>query len=131
MPGAAPTALAHGCFGTRPSPWHVVADNRAHHLPERRAGDRLQLPMPAAALAGLDRGAGLGAIAVTVLAALDRLEGDLHLRTIRGLSQIDLDRHRHIAAGCRPPSAAPNGPPPPKNASNRSPIEPNASKLGA
>ena len=120
----APAALAARLLGHAAVAVADVAGDRAHHLPERRARRRLQLPGAAAALARLDRRARLGAVAVAVLAALDRLVGDLDGRAVRGLEQVDLDRH----ARCRRPapdrgdrrSAAP----PPKNASNRSPIEP-------
>ena len=122
-------ALAAGLLGHATVAVADVADHRAHHLPERRTRHRLQLSGAAAALAGLDRRSRLGAVAVAVLTALDRLEGDLHLRAVGSLDQVDLDRDRDVGARRRPGASA--DAPPPKNASNRSPIEPNASKLGA
>ncbi len=127
---AAPAALPAGLAGDASVAVAGVADDRAHHLPEGRAGHRLQLPGAAAALAGLDRGARLGAVAVAVLAALDRLEGDLDLGALGGLRagrSRPRRRRRLPAAG---PARRRTGSPP-KNASNRSPIEPKPSKLGA
>ena len=45
---------------------------------------------------------------MAVLAALDRLEGDLHLRAVGRFDQVDLDRHGHVAArrGSRAPTGA-------------------------
>src|SRR5208337_337940 len=77
-----------------------VAHHSSHHLPERSTRARLQLSGTAAALAGLDRGSRLGAVAMAVLAALDRLEGDLDLRAARGLEQVDLDGDRDVGARC-------------------------------
>ena len=74
--------------------------------------DRLQLPAPAAALAGLDRRARLGAVAVAVLAALDRLVGDLHRRAA---APPRADRSRRPPRRRRPragPDRPPNAPPP-------------------
>ena len=94
-PVHAPTCrgtLVHGCAAHAPVAVAGVAGHRAHHLPEGRARDRLQLSGAAAALARLDRRSRLGAVAVTVLAALDRLEADLHASPVGRLEQLDLDR---------------------------------------
>ena len=124
----APAALAAGLARDAPVAVADVAQDRPHHLAERRARGALQLPGAAAALAGLDRRAGLGAVAVAVLAAVDRLVGDLDLGAVRRFDQVDLDRDGDVAAlrGPGPARAAP-----PKNALNRSLIEPNPSKFGA
>ncbi len=74
-----------------------VARLGAHHLAECRAGNGLKLARAAAALAGLDRGAGLGAVAVAALARLDGVEGDLDLRAARRLLERDLHLHAHVA----------------------------------
>ena len=131
--GAATAAAALAAGLARHAPVAVadVADDRAHHLPEGRARHGLQLPGAAAALAGLDRRARLGAVAAAVLAALDRLVGDLDAGALRGLREVDLDRDRDVAAGRRAAQRPPKGLAPPKNASKRSPIEPKPSKLGA
>ena len=126
---SAAAALAAGLLGHTTVAVADVADHRAHHLPERRTRRRLQLPGAAAALAGLDRRSGLGAVAVAVLAAVDRLEGDLHVRPASGFEQVDLHRHREVGA-LRRPRRPPNARPPPKNASNRSPIEPKPRSWG-
>ena len=79
-----------------------VAHHRSHHLAERRARGGLQLPRAAAALAGLDRGPRLGAVAVAVLAAVDRLIGDLHRLAVSRLDQIHFDRDGDVGARRRP-----------------------------
>ena len=58
-------------------------------------------PVAAAALARLDRRAGLGAVAVAVLAAVDGLVGDLDLGAAVGLREVDLDGHGDVAALAR------------------------------
>ena len=86
-----------------------VAGDRAHHLTEGRTGHRLQLTRAAAALAGLDRRTRLGAVAVAVLAALDRVKGDLDGGALCGLPQIDRYRDRDIAPRRRAPRAPTKG----------------------
>ena len=54
-----------------------VAEAGAHHLTEGSAHYALNLAYPLTARTALDRGAGLGAVAVTVIAAVDRLVGDI------------------------------------------------------
>ena len=43
---------------------------------------------------------------MTALAAVDRLVGDLDLRTMQRFDQVDLDRDRHVPARGRPPGAS-------------------------
>src|SRR3954462_6245838 len=63
--------------GPPPRPPAARGPARAHDLPERRARDRLQPAASVAARAGLDRRARLGPVAVTALAARDRVVADL------------------------------------------------------
>ncbi len=95
------------CSGTRPSPPQTSQTTVRTIWPNGVRVDRLQLAGAAAALAGLDRRARLGAVAVAVLAALDRLVGDLDRRAARGLEQVDLDGRRATS----PPGAGPRAPP--------------------
>jgi hypothetical protein len=114
-----------------------VARRLAHDLAERRARHLLQDADAAAALAGDDRGPGLGAVAVADLAGLDRLEAQLDAGAGRRLGERDVGVHGDVAALGRAGAAAPpearrrrRRPAPPKNASNRSEIEPKPSKFG-
>src|SRR5206468_11520499 len=70
---------------------HVALDG-AHDLPEGRPGDRLQAPGATAARARLDRRPGLGAVAMTALAARDRVVAHLVGGAVRGLLERDVDR---------------------------------------
>src|ERR1700676_3798344 len=99
-------AVAAGLRGHATIALAGIADHRPHHLPERRARRRLQLPGAAATLAGLDRSPRLGTIAVAMLTAVDRLERDLDLRAVSSLDQIHLDRDRNVGALCRPRASA-------------------------
>src|SRR5208283_4003014 len=58
-PAPAPATLAAWLLGDAAVAVAHVAEDGAHHLPERCAGDGLQLPAAAAALARLDRRARL------------------------------------------------------------------------
>src|SRR5436305_4129259 len=89
--GHATVAIAH------------VAHRGPDHLPEGRTGDRAQLSGALALGAGLDGSAGLGAVAVAVLAPRDRLVGDLHRRSACGLRQVDLGGHGDVATLGRTP----------------------------
>ena len=96
---AAPsTTLRARLLGHAPVAVALVADHRAHHLPEHRARHGLQLTGAATPLARLDRCARLGAVAVAVLAAVDRLEGDVQLGAVGRFEQVELDRDCHVAA---------------------------------
>src|SRR4051794_21862473 len=75
-----------------------VAGRLAHDLPERRAAHRLQDAHAAAALARDDRRARLGAVAVTDVAEVDRLEAELDARAGRRVGERDLDLHPDVAA---------------------------------
>src|ERR1019366_7795158 len=70
---ATAAALRAGLRRDAPVTTAFVADDGAHDLPERRARYRLAPSGPAAALAGLDRRARFRAVAVAMLAAVDRL----------------------------------------------------------
>src|SRR5262249_14424345 len=96
----APAALAAlaGLLGHTAVAAPDVAADLAQHLPERRGRDRLQDALAAAALAGHDRRAGLGAVAVAVLAGVDGLEAELDLGVGRGLRQGDLGADGDVAA---------------------------------
>ena len=78
-----------------------VAGDRPRDLAERRAADRLQDAVAVAARAGLDRRAGLGAVAVAALAAVDDLVADVDRRPRRRLLERDLDGDLHVAARAR------------------------------
>ena len=95
---AAPRQRLHRLLWHAPVAVAAVADDGAHHLPEQRLADALQLPGAAAALARLDRRARLGAVAVAVLAAVDGLVGDLDRGAAGRLEQIDLDGDRDVGA---------------------------------
>src|SRR5450755_2208187 len=75
-----------------------VARGGAHDLPEGGPRDGPELAGAAAPLAGLDRGARLGAVAVTVLAARDHLIGDLDARAGGRLGKVDRGVDRHVAS---------------------------------
>ena len=75
-----------------------VAGLLAHQLAERRPADGAQAAGAAAALAGVDRRARLGAVAVAVLAGVHELVGHLGLHPARRLLERDLDLHRLVAA---------------------------------
>src|SRR5439155_26338848 len=79
------------------APAHI-AHLRAHELTESRTRDHPELTDPVAAAARLDRRAGLGAVAVTVLAAVDELVLDLDLSAGSRLLERDLHGHGHVAA---------------------------------
>ena len=126
----APVALRARLLGDAPLAAAHVAGDLAHDLPEGRARHRLQHAGAAAALAGDDRRAGLGAVAVAALAGVDGLEAELDLGAGRGLRERDLGADGDVAALHR--AAARGGAErAPKNASKRSEIEPKPSKLGA
>src|SRR5206468_3459384 len=59
--------------------------------------------------AGLDRRAGLGAVALAVVTPVDRLVGDLEGPAGRGLLEVELDRSGDISPRCRAalPTTAP------------------------
>jgi hypothetical protein len=101
----APAAPA-GLDGHLAVPVAAIADHRSDHLAEHRLADRTQLARAPAALAGLDRRARLGAVAVAVLATVDRVVGDLNRRPVGGVHQIDLDRHGGVIALGRGEAAA-------------------------
>src|SRR5262249_9177210 len=107
---AAPVAAFAGLLGHLALAAADVAGDAAHDLPERRARHRLQHARAATALAGLDRRAGLGAVAVAALARLDRLEGQLELLAGRRLLERDLRAHRDVAAGPRAVAGCARGP---------------------
>ena len=83
-----------------------VAGDRARHLAERRAADGLQHAVAAAAVAGRDRRARLGAVAAAALAAVDDLVADVDRRARGRLLEVDLDRDLGVATGARPDGAA-------------------------
>ncbi len=99
-------ALPAGLGRDPPVTVACLAGDRSDHLAERGPRDGLQLSGSAAALARLDRRPRLGTVAVAVLAALDRLEGDLDGLALGGLEQLDLDGHRDVAARGRAEPAA-------------------------
>ena len=107
-----------------------VAVDGPHDLPERRARDRLQPARAAAALAGLDRRARLGAVAVAVLADVDRLEGSSSRVPRAASARSTRDLHRDVRPGHRAAGRPAAERLPPKNGSKRSEIEPKPSKLG-
>ena len=98
----------HGFLATRPSPPQMSQPSALTTWPNGVRDDRPELSGALALRAGLDRGAGLGAVAAAVLAALDGLEGDLHLGAAGGLLEVDLGADGDIAAGRGPawPAAA-------------------------
>ena len=97
-----------GSGPTLPSPPQTSQAWARTIWPKAVLRDGAQLAGAAAALAGLDRGAGLGAVAVAVLARLDRVVGHLDLDAARGLLERDLDLHADVAAlhGTRAAAAA-------------------------
>src|SRR4029077_8554317 len=97
-PAPPTTTLAARLLGHAALSVTHIADHLAHHLPERRSLARLKLSSAAAALAVLDRRSRLGSVSVAVLAAVDRLVGNLQLGSMRRFDQVHLDGHRHIAA---------------------------------
>src|SRR6516165_11058394 len=103
-------ALATGLLGHAALAVTCVACDRPHHLPEGGARGGLQPPGAGAALTCFDRRSRLGAVAAAVLAAVDRLEGDLLAHAAQGVDQLDVDFHRDIAprrrAGARAERAA-------------------------
>jgi hypothetical protein len=83
-----------------------VALDGPHDLAERGARDGLQAPLSPAALARLDRGPGLGAVAVARLAALHGLERQLDLRAAGGVGERDVRLDGDVAALGGPAAAA-------------------------
>src|SRR6202789_3603854 len=71
-----------------------IARRRLHDLPQRSAQHRSQLTRALALGTGLDRRAGLGAVAVAGLAQHDRLEGAVDRRASDYLVERDLGRYR-------------------------------------
>ena len=95
-----------------------VARHLAHDLAEGRARHRLQHPHAPAALAGDDRRAGLGAVAVTALAQVDRLEAQVDARAGCRLGQRDVGVDGDVSPGPgRPPG--PSRPPPSRRRTRR------------
>ena len=70
---------SHGCSGILPSPPQVGQAPACTSWPNAVRRTCRTWPCAAAGLAGVDRRARLGAVAVAVLASRDRLEGDLAL----------------------------------------------------
>jgi hypothetical protein len=99
-----PSQRSHGCSGHAAVAVADVALDLADDLAERRAGHALQPARAAAALAGLDRRARLGAVAVALRAALDRLELDLDLGLLGDVGELELDR-RAMSPPPRGPAA--------------------------
>ena len=135
----APSQTEQGCSGTRPSPPQTSQTAVRTSWPKRGAGDGLELAGAVAARAGDDRRAGLGAVAVAVLAALLDVVGDLDRPAARRVDEVDGDRDDDVGAldpprrraRPRPEPKAPSKPPEPKKAENRSETEPKPSKFGA
>src|SRR5207237_111822 len=75
----------------------AVAHSGPHHLTEGSPRDHAHLAGAAAGGARLDRGAGLGAVAVATLAQLDGLIGDLDGSAVGGLGQVDLGADGDVA----------------------------------
>src|SRR5262249_27140173 len=100
----APAAVAARArlLGHAPLAAADVAGDLAHDLSERRPRHGLQHAGAAAAVARDDRRAGLGAVAVAVLAGVDGLEAELHLGVGGGLRERDLRADRDVAALHRP-----------------------------
>ena len=82
--------------GHSPVPPTHVACRGADHLPEWGAGDHAQLPAAAAARAGLDRGARLGAVSAAVLACGHHVVGDGDGGPAGRVGQVDLGCHCHV-----------------------------------
>ena len=87
-----------------------VADRLASHLTEHRAGDDPHAAGAAALVAGLDLAAGLGALAVAVVAGLDRLVVELALdagdHLVESRSSFRPPGRRPAGATFRPAAAA-------------------------
>src|SRR6185437_3617139 len=126
----ASATLSTGIGGQPAIPVTRFADSRTHHLTERGAYHALHLASAVAACATLDRGTGLGTVAVTMLAAIDRLEGDIDHAADGGFEQRHLDGHGDIPAERRPRASRERAARAEERV-NRSPIEPKPSKLGA
>jgi hypothetical protein len=105
----ATVAALAGRLGGAPLAAADVAGDLPDDLPERRARHRLQDACAAAALARDDRRPGLGAVAVTDLAAVHRLEAERHRRAARGIGERDLGADGDVGALHR---AHPSGPGP-------------------
>src|SRR4051794_537303 len=86
-----------------------IARVRAHQLPERRARHAAELAGATTALAGLDRRAGLGAVAVAVLAGVDGVVLDGHLSAMRGVDEGYPDGYGNVAALRRTARASTEG----------------------
>ena len=102
-----PSQRSHGCGGTLAVAAADVAVDRPHDLAEGRAADAAQDAVAAAALAGDDRRARLGAVAVAALAAVDRLVADVDRGAAGGVGEADVERDRDVAARWRARCARP------------------------
>jgi len=122
-----PRQSRQGSVGTRPSPWQTsqaivrtICPNGVRvvacscPLPPQRSHVSIAFP------------ARLHAVAM--LAAVNRLVGNLHLHAVGRFNQIYLDCHRDVGTRSRPGTT---GRATPKKASNRSQSTRNPSKLGA
>jgi hypothetical protein len=98
--GLATTAVAFLARHARGLPLaHAgIAHLGADDLPEGGARDRSQLAGPVAPPAGVDRRAGLGAVAIARLAHPHALVLDLHGGAARSVVQAHLGLHRDVAA---------------------------------